>query len=216
MISVGRTCAGISGSGAEAATCGEGVVLHAESASADSATATSGQPKLRFPIDDLPLLLPATSQDTTAADRLSLLLPAAGLTRRHRPDGIRENPGNFGVRVRPAQGRYEAAGSGRGSLPCPLREFAAAHRPYVKALFVALASRRRRRPGRRPEYHRFSVSHPEDKFNPEGFTRRAGAMRIEIEAGNLARPQYRIVLGDGERGAQADRRCERAAPAGAM
>src|SRR5262245_25406785 len=92
MISVGRTCAGISGSGAEAATCGEGVVLHAESASADSATATSGQPKLRFPIDDLPLLLPATSQDTTAADRLNLLLPVAWLTRRHRPDGIRETP----------------------------------------------------------------------------------------------------------------------------
>jgi hypothetical protein len=41
-------------------------------------------------------------------------------------------------------------------------------------------------------------------------------MRIEIEAGNLARPQCRIVLGDGKRGAQADRRCERAAPAGAM
>src|SRR5215470_3554926 len=93
MISVGRTWAGISGSvGAEAPTCGEGVVLQAESASADSATATSGQPKLRFPIDDLPLLLPATSQDTTAADRLNLLLLVASLTRRHRPNGIREIP----------------------------------------------------------------------------------------------------------------------------
>src|SRR5262244_4370198 len=93
MISVGRTRAGTSGSGGpEAPTCGEGVVLHAESASADSATATSGQPKLRFPIDDFPLLLPTTSQDTTAADRLNLLLPVAWLTRRHRPDGIRETP----------------------------------------------------------------------------------------------------------------------------
>jgi hypothetical protein len=51
------------------------VVLQAESVNVDSATATIGQPKLRFPIDDLPLLLPATllpatSRDTKAADRL--------------------------------------------------------------------------------------------------------------------------------------------------
>src|SRR5262249_4689293 len=119
MISVGRTCGGISGSGAEAATCGEGVVLHAESASADSATATSGQPKLRFPIDDLPLLLPATSQDTTAADRLNLLLPVAWLTRRHRPDEIRETPATLVSGQSPPKADMRQPDAAVGPYPVP-------------------------------------------------------------------------------------------------
>src|SRR5260370_3236192 len=95
MISVGRTWDGISGSGGAAApTRGEGAVLQAESASADSAMATSGQPKLRFPIDDLPLLLSAASQNTPAG-RPIYSYRAHGKRAGIAPDGTREVSGNL-------------------------------------------------------------------------------------------------------------------------
>src|SRR5260370_36631904 len=95
MISVGRTWDGMSGSGRAAAPArGGGGVLQAERASADSAMATSGQPKLRFPIDDLPLLLSAASQNTPAGRPISSYR-SHGKRVGIAPDGTREISGNL-------------------------------------------------------------------------------------------------------------------------
>src|SRR5262249_12565009 len=114
MISEARTFAGISGCGGAAGVTsayGDGVVLQA--ASAEHATATSGQAK-RIPIEYLPSLRPAASGAKTPSLRTdphsnrSVNMPAT-------PPGVPRTPAGpldpvgIGARIGPGQGRCEAA-----------------------------------------------------------------------------------------------------------
>src|SRR5262249_35311530 len=133
-ISVGRTRAGISGSGGpEAATCGDGVVLQADTANADSAAATSDQPKLRLRIDTIPYFCPP-HRGASAKDPPTL--STAWLTRWNRANPVRPRSRDFGRKVGPCQGRCESAGLRHWPLAPSARRraWACAHRRSGGAL----------------------------------------------------------------------------------
>src|SRR5262249_54295122 len=114
MISEARTFAGSSGCGGAAGVTsayGDGVVLQA--ASAEHATATSGQAKRRIPIRYLPSLRSAASGAKTPSLRTdphsnrlvnAPATPVAGSEPRSGP----RDPGSIGARIGPGQGGYEA------------------------------------------------------------------------------------------------------------
>src|SRR5215813_9085515 len=127
----------------------------------------------------------------------------ARLTRRHRPRCNPRDPRNFGVRVRPAQGRCEATGGGPGSIPCPLAAAHSASPPW-----------RRGGASRGMDAVGFGLT-PDAKFNLAGFVA-AGAARRERSPprGTLER---RMKLREGGRAIKFHARCSAAlVPIGRM